>query len=473
MTTLQLDPEVRALVPATVLLVATGPGDRGVVADHMGRTGLSLTRARDAGDALRALASHPFTISVIDLADERAAIASIRTLRAQHPSLAIVGIIDPARPLSGAEAIHAGVSDLLPWPFEHRDLATVVANARDRASVEAPGDDPLVSVASDALIAHSPAMRHVMDRIAAASDERGGVLICGEPSTGREVAARAIHAQSGRAASAFVVVDCRSLPPDDLEMRLFGVLPDRQPASGPRRTTERISRASALYQARGGVLFVANVVEAPARTQAKLARLIRDGEATLPDKRTVVDLDVRPMAAVDSNAESALADGRLRRDLYERFAHVRIDMPPLRRRREDIPLLVGYFLRQVSGVTGVPPPRFTRSALALLAALPWPDNGRELRSVLEALVRSGDRAVIELDDVLKHVHLSGSATHVDADGTLRDAKTRFERDWISAVLIKHQGRVGDAARALGIQRTNLYRKVRQLKVARALLVRKV
>jgi two-component system nitrogen regulation response regulator NtrX len=186
----------------------------------------------------------------------------------------------------------------------------------------------------------------------------------------------------------------------------------------------------------------------------------------------VVDLDVRPIASLECSPDAALADGRFRRELYERVAHVRIEMPPFRRRREDIPLLVGYFLRHLSDLDGVPSPRFTRSALALLSALPWPGNGRELRAVLEALLRRADRQIIELDDVLEHVHLSGSAMRVDPEGTLREAKMRFERDWISAVLIKHQGRVGDAARALGIQRTNLYRKVRQLKVARTLLVRK-
>jgi DNA-binding NtrC family response regulator len=155
------------------------------------------------------------------------------------------------------------------------------------------------------------------------------------------------------------------------------------------------------------------------------------------------------------------------------LAHTRIEMPPLRRRREDIPLLVGHFLGELMANTGTAPPRFTRSALALLSALPWPGNARELRSVVEALVRRADRPVIGLEDVLQHVQLSGSATHLDPDGTLRDAKARFEREWISAMLIKHHGRVGDAARALGIQRTNLYRKVRQLKVARTLLARKM
>lgn len=472
MTTLQLDPEVPTSAPATVLFVATNARDRGLVTDRLTRMGVSVTRARDAGEALAALATRSFALCVIDLADERAAIASIRTLRAQHARLAIAGIIDPARPLAAAEAIHAGVSDLLPWPFEVRDLAAVVANACDGLSVALSPSDRGEAAPADRLVAHSPAMRPVMDAIASAADTRGGVLIHGEAGTGREVAARTIHARSPRASSSFIAVNCRALSPDDLEMELFGLPPDRQPAAPQRATAERIAPAGAIFRARGGTLFLANVIDAPGRVQAKLARLLRDCEAALSDKRTVIDLDVRPMASQECSPETALADGRLRRDLYERLAHVRIEMPAFRRRREDLPLLVGYFLRRLSDRDGAASPRFTRSALSLLSALPWPGNGPELRSVLETLLARADGPVIELDDVLEHVHLSGSAMRVDPEGPLREAKMRFEREWISAMLIKHQGRVGDAARALGIQRTNLYRKVRQLKVARTLLVRK-
>ena len=130
-------------------------------------------------------------------------------------------------------------------------------------------------------------------------------------------------------------------------------------------------------------------------------------------------------------------------------------------------MLALHVLRQLGG--GATPQSFSRSALALLSALPWPGNGRELRGLIETLTRVVDRPVIQLDDVLNHVRLDGLAPRVDVEGTLRDAKARFERDWISAMLLKHHGRVGEAAKALGIQRTNLYRKVRQLKVARTLL----
>jgi DNA-binding NtrC family response regulator len=156
----------------------------------------------------------------------------------------------------------------------------------------------------------------------------------------------------------------------------------------------------------------------------------------------------------------------MRADLYERLAHVRIDVPPLRRRREDIPVLAVLFLKRSCDAQSAALKGISRSALKLLAALPWSGNATELRTLVDTLVRSVDEPVIQLDDLLEHASFEAAAVRMDAGVSLRDAKARFERECISAVLARHHGRVGDAAKALGIQRTNLYRKVRQLQVVR-------
>ena len=338
---------------------------------------------------------------------------------------------------------------------------------RDEISVVPLRLDLAADGTPEPLFAQSPAMRLAIDLGRSTADGRSGVLVCGEPGTGRMLLARAIHAFGPRPDGPFLSVDCGGGSPDEVERALFGMTSEGRQNGATRTSNEKIGRMGATFQARGGTLFLRNVVDAPARVQSKLARLIRDREAGMADKRTVVQLDWRPIAATDSGIESAVADGRLRRDLYERLSHTRIDVPALRRRREDIPMLALHILKQLG--VGRPPQSFSRSALALLSALPWPGNGNELRALLETLTRIVDRPVIQLDDVLEHVRLDGTAPRIDVEGTLRDAKARFERDWISAMLMKHHGRVGEAAKALGIQRTNLYRKVRQLKVARTLL----
>ena len=449
--------------PASLLYIPASARDRLGVRERLSRLGVPVTTAAGVADALQLLAAGPFTLCLIDLADDRAALPAIRVVRAQHPNVPVAAIVDPSNPLLAGEAIHSGVVDLLPWPFEERDIATVLANVRDRSSVDTPADP---ATAPQMLFVHSPAMRGVMDQVRAAAASRGGVCIAGEPGTGRELLARGVHALSRRASGAFIVVDCARLSPHELETLVFGAPGERKPAATS--GAERLGRG-AFLQAQGGTLYLANLVEAPARFQARLTRLLRDGEAWIAERRALADLDVRVMMGAEAGIDGAVRDGHLRGDLFERLSTVRIDAPPLRRRREDIPLLSAHFLRLACDDQHVPGKGMSRSAMAVLSALPWPGNARELRGLLETLVRSVPRPVIQLDDLLEHASFEGLAARLDSGMSLRDAKARFERDCISAVLVKHHGRVGEAAKALGIQRTNLYRKVRQLNVARSLL----
>jgi two-component system nitrogen regulation response regulator NtrX len=308
-----------------------------------------------------------------------------------------------------------------------------------------------------------------MDVIRAASRLDTGVMVSGDPGTGRELVCRAVHRLSARAQMPFVVVDCAGSLPEELETAIFGTRPETRQPRHDRRAVERITRAGAIYRALGGTIYLANLLEVPERLQGKLARLLRDREATLNEKRARVIVDVRCLASIDVAPDIAIRDERLRQDLADRMGHSLIHVPPLRERREDIPMLAVQFLADANKASGRAPQRLARSALALLAALPWPGNTRELRAVLQVVADGVRRPVIELEDLLEHVRLDGVRARLDGGATLRDARARFERDWISAVLVKHHGRVSDAARALGIQRTNLYRKVRQLNVARTLL----
>jgi len=449
-------------LPGAVLFVPAVSRERAAVRERLGRMGASVTTVVSVTDALRLLGTRPFALCLVDLADDRQALPAIRLVRTQHPHVPIAAIVDPSHPLVAGEALHYGAVDLLPWPFEARDLATLLTNTVDRQP-SPRSQDP------DALLfAHSAPMRLVAEAVRRAADSSGCVCLCGEPGTGRERIAKAIHSASARASHAFVSVDCAGVGPDDLERRLFGQAIERRQT--PRGSgVERVGREGAIYAARGGTLYLANVHHAPARVQARIARVLRDAEVVLAETRETIDIDVRVMASADGALEKAVADGHLREDLYDRLVAIRIDVPPLRRRREDVPLLAVHFLRRASAAAGVPTKSVSRSAMALLSALPWPGNARDLRSLMETLAETVPAPVIQLEDVLAHASLDGGAAPIDTGVTLRDARARFEHDCISAVLIKHHGRVGDAAKALGIQRTNLYRKVRQLNVARSLL----
>jgi two-component system nitrogen regulation response regulator NtrX len=309
-------------------------------------------------------------------------------------------------------------------------------------------------------------MREVMQLVGRAAAMRAGVMIRGEDGSGRQIVARAIHAVQATGGR-FVSVDCAAFDSDDLEHELFGSA--SRPAGGDlaARGLERVSRGSRIVEASGGTLYLRNLLEAPTRVQARLARALRDREAIAADTGESIPLDVRPMAGVDPGFDTALQDGRVREDLYRRLSVIRIDLPPLRNRREDIPALANYFVREICASLRMPPKTLSRPALALISALPWRGNADELRALLEAMVTSiASGKAIGLEDVLAHVRLDGGAVVFSNGGTLRQARARFEREYIAAVLEQHHGRISEAAKALGIQRTNLYRKLRSLRVSR-------
>lgn len=299
-----------------------------------------------------------------------------------------------------------------------------------------------------------------LSRLAAAT--RSGVLIAGERGTGREMVARTIHALSGRHHAPFFKVNC-ARSNGDLEYELFGTRgPARRDAPG-----ERVSPTGLFLRAKDGTIFFERLGEMPTRVQARVVRLLRDGEAIAADTEQPVTIDVRIVASISSGFELLVQDGTVRADLYQRLSTIRIDVPPLRQRREDIPLLAAHFLESICAGRGLPVKTLTPAAAAVLSALPWPGNAHELQAVLQRLALVVPGATVDVEDVLTHVNLEGSAMASTYTGTLREARERFERDYISAMLDQCQGRMGETARRLGIQRTHLYRKVRSLQLQRA------
>ena len=401
---------------------------------------------------------------LLDLSRGAAALQIAREIRTQRAATLMFAVVDSRRPDLTTEAVLAGMADVFARPLGGRR----VANAIERElKYEARESIPAALENGDDLYGHSAAMRDVMALIARASSMRAGVLIRGEEGTGRQVAARAIHAlQQPPGEGAFVAVDCAACDGDELDTELFGATARGQNGDHG-KGLERVSRQGRLHNARGGTIYLQNVAEAPTRVQARLARLLRDREAIVIETGETTGFDVRPMAGVDPGFETAVQDGRVREDLFRRLSVVRIDMPPLRNRREDIPALANYFLREICAGLRLPPKTLSRSALSLLSALPWRGNAAELRRLLDSVVTGmqGGRG-IALEDVLAHVKLDGAAGLFSGGGTLKQARSRFEKEYIAAVLEQHRGRISEAARTLGIQRTNLYRKMRSLKVAR-------
>jgi two-component system, NtrC family, nitrogen regulation response regulator NtrX len=401
---------------------------------------------------------------LLDLSRGAGALQVARDLRTERASTLMFAVVDPRRPDLTTEAVLAGMADVFARPLGGHRVASAIDRERAYELREAAAD---TDASGDTLYTHSAAMRDVMALIARAATMRAGVMIRGEEGTGRQVTARAIHHAQAPARGPFVRVDCAAYEGDQLDAELFGLAARLSTSDHPTRGLEHVSRQSRVFEARHGTLYLQNVAEAPMRAQARLARVLRDREATLVESGETISLDVRPMAGVDIGFDRAVDEGRVRDDLFRRLSVIRIDVPPLRNRREDIAALANYFVRETCASLRMPPKTLSRPALSLIAALPWRGNLTELRALVESIVTGlpGGRGIV-LEDVLGHVRLDPGSVVYANGGTLRQARARFEREYIAQVLEQHRGRISEAAKALGIQRTNLYRKIRSLRLTR-------
>jgi DNA-binding NtrC family response regulator len=464
-----LDTKVPPVAARVLWVGGGGTIPRPSVESLLTQLGLRHQWASSPAQALAAIGPAGDVVCLLDCTRAGDALRMARAMRADWPRLIMIGVVDPARADSTLDAFRAGVLDVLPWPIEPDDLAAVISNARDLIALARDESKvPAPEVSPYGVFGTSPAMRKITELLPRLAPSRCPVLLYGERGTGREMLARAIHGHGRRPEHTFVSVDCSGGTPQELEHDLFGWVPQRRnEAPDERRTADRITADSKLFKAIDGSLFLMNLPELPARLQTRLLRVLRDREVVTTPGAPPIELDVRPIAAVEPGFEAAIDEGRLRRDLYERLALIRIELPPLRQRREDIPFLAAYFVKEICRQSGVPVKSLTRSALTLLAALPWRGNAPELRALLERLVLLTPHGSIRLEDVLGQVRLDGSEVATSGGTTLRDARLRFERDYIATVVRQHHGRMGEAAAALGIQRTNLYRKLRQLSVLRS------
>ncbi len=327
------------------------------------------------------------------------------------------------------------------------DTLTLANNRPSRIASSSP--------AAIELVGQSASIARVQELVRRAALLETGVLIVAERGADAESVARELHARSRSAASPWIAIECASGDSARLDRLLFGRGPDNAPTD-----LESISRDSRLAAARGGTLFLQDAAELPAAVQARLARIARDGEVRIDGQTAPTDL--RLVACALPSIDADVRENRFRADLYRRLAASRIDLPPLRDRPDDVPALAERLLEEVSASDGRQPRSFTQAALALLSALSWPGNLAELRAVVERAAADATDGAVQVEQILPALKLDRTLTPFVPGGNLREARTRFEREYIAAVLQHHGWRMAEAARTLGIQRPNLYRKARQL-----------
>jgi DNA-binding NtrC family response regulator len=363
---------------------------------------------------------------------------------------------------SAVETIRAGAFHYITKPFRTDEILLNVSRAleqrRLRTELRRLRSEVEERYRFQNIIGKSDSMRKVFDIVSHISDFSANVLITGESGTGKELIARAIHLNGGRSDKPFVPLNCAAVPETLLESELFGYVRGAF-------TDARKDRRGLFQEAHGGVLFLDEISEVPLNIQVKLLRVLEDKVIRPLGSNQPEVVDARIISASNRDLEQLVKEGRFRQDLYYRLNVIRIDLPPLRDRREDIPLLVDHFLAKFADqskrrVTGIRP-----EAMASLISYHWPGNIRELEHTIERAVLLGKEPLVGLDDLPAQLASAcasaASLTEAAKKGyTLRD----LEREYIGKVLENVAGNKTEAAKVLGVDRTTLYRKLEEYRL---------
>jgi two-component system, NtrC family, nitrogen regulation response regulator NtrX len=444
-----------------------------LIVDDEANTLASLSRAfRLAGheavvcdNATRALElarSQPFDLILSDVVmPKRDGLALLEDLKTAGIAAPVVMMSGQAHIEMAVRATRLGALDFLEKPLTTEKLLVTLDNALKITRLETENRDLRARVGKHALVFTGEKMRRVMAQIERVAASEVRVCIYGETGTGKELVARTLHEKSNRAAGPFIALNCAAVPAELIESELFGHEKGSFTGAAQRHTGR-------FEQAHRGTLFLDEIGDMPAAMQAKLLRVLEEGEVERigADKPTTVD--VRVVVATHRDLEQLVEDGGFRRDLYHRVVVFPVELPPLRERREDLPALVEYFTRQVSAQNGWKPATFAPAAIETLKEYSWPGNIRELRNVVERLLLLAG-AEVTVDDVRLALPSRGQAgaapnatANFDSSLPLAERVLAFERAQVLAELEKHGRHVTQTAKSLGLERSHLYKKCQQL-----------
>ena len=413
---------------------------------------IELAHTPEEALALAERGAFDLVVSDINLNAELSGLDLLRAFKRADPRLEVVLISGFGTLETAIEAVRAGAFDYVSKPFDIVEVKETVDRALKRRAQPAAGTAPaeaVEAVPADGLIGRSRGMLGVYKQIAHGAGSDAPVLITGETGTGKELIARALHHHSRRAARPFVPVNCGALAESLLESELFGhVRGSFTGALGDKK--------GVFEQAEGGTIFLDEIGETTAAVQVRLLRVLEQGEVRPVGASRVTTVNVRVVAATNRDLERAVREGSFRQDLYYRLNVIRVAVPPLRERREDIPLLAAHVLREVA-TNGRPPRRLSPEALAALMAYGWPGNVRELENVLERLALGATGDSLEREDLPAAFRERPPAT---LEAPLFDglpSLEQMEKRYLAHVLETLKGNRTRAAEVLGIDRRTLYR----------------
>jgi len=453
-----------------ILIVDDEPDIRMLIDGILRDEGYETRQAGDADAAITAFHTRRPSMVVLDIWLQGSSMDGLGILRALHseePQVPVVMISGHGTIETAVTAIQEGAYDFIEKPFQSDRLLLVVRRALEAASLARENAELRLRAGPETnLTGSSPAiatLRAAVERVAPTGSR---VLITGPAGAGKEVAARMIHARSRRADGPFVILNCATLAPHRFEEELFGVEAGSDPVSQPRR-------AGVLERAHGGTLLLDEVSDMPLETQGKIVRALQDQTFERLGGSSRVKVDVRVLATTNKDLTAEITAGRFREDLYYRLAVVPLKVPSLRERREDIQELARYFAARSVETSGMPARELSVDLLTVLQTYDWPGNVRQLRNLIDWLLIMAPGAASDplRAEMLPPEIANQAPPLISLDPSadmmalpLREARDVFETQYLQAQLLRFGGNISRTAQFVGMERSALHRKLKQLGV---------
>jgi two-component system nitrogen regulation response regulator NtrX len=453
-----------------ILIVDDEPDIRMLVDGILRDEGYETRQAGDSDATIAAFRARRPSLIILDVwlqGSRMDGLGILQTLHGEQPQVPVVMISGHGTIETAVAAIQHGAYDFIEKPFKSDRLLLVVRRALEAARLARENAELRLRAGPESqLVGASPALAAVTAAIERVAPTGSRVLISGPAGSGKEVAARMIHARSRRADGPFVSLNCATLAPARFEEELFGVEAGADPRSQPRR-------AGVLERAHGGTLLLDEVSDMPLETQGKIVRALQDQTFERIGGSARIKVDVRVIATTNRDLQAEIAAGRFREDLYYRLAVVPLRMPALRERREDVPALARVFLQRSAETAGIPARELSTDATTALQAYDWPGNVRQLRNLMDWLVimAPGTAADPIRAEMLPPEIGSNAPALLNVDQSadilglpLREARDLFETQYLQAQLLRFGGNISRTAGFVGMERSALHRKLKQLGV---------
>jgi two-component system response regulator HydG len=446
-----------------VLVVDDEESHAVAVAESLGRVGYDCVVATSGSEALRLIEEQVFDIVITDLIMEGVGgMEVLSKAKRELPDAEVVILTGHSAVPSAVKAMQAGASSYLVKPLDINELRTVADKVSQSQRLQRSNIELQKQLNEkfgfEGVIGSSPAMHAVVARLRQIAPTSVSVLIAGESGTGKELVAKALHVNSPRKNKPFVPLNCAELSENVLESELFGHV------KGAFTGADR-DRMGRFQYANGGTLFLDEIGDMPMAIQVKLLRVLETGEIVRVGTNDPIKVNVRLISATHRDLADSIAAGKFRQDLYHRLKVVSVKLPPLRERRDDIPLLIDYFIKEFATAHGKSVRGLTPSVRKVLLGYSWPGNVRELRNVIESMIVMDADGMLDADDLTEDLQQAAAGGKGGGPGGVDTLVGKsiegIERHYIVATLELTHGNREEAARLLGIGERTLYRKIKE------------